>query len=198
MSTPSPRGPIRVAGSCASFATLARTAGRAPGCWASPSSRYARRFVPGVRRQMPLETVALKALGITKSPRTRYDHLMLGLHDHSKLDRNLPARGVAGTLRFPRRLHLGLLHRSGPARCAGRPVPAGADVPSAGLGDAPAGALPAAHPGAPLRRPAGLANRAARIREIMRSVARRPAAGPPDCSLLDMLYPRPALPIAIS
>jgi hypothetical protein len=47
---------------------------------------YARRFVPSVRDQLPLEAVALKALGITKSHRTRYDHLMLGLHDHGKLD----------------------------------------------------------------------------------------------------------------
>lgn len=47
---------------------------------------FARRFVPGVRKQLPLEAVALEALGITKSPRTSYDHLMLGLHDHGKLD----------------------------------------------------------------------------------------------------------------
>ena len=47
---------------------------------------YARRFAPSVRAQLPLEAVALKALGITKSQRTRYDHLMLGMHDHGKLD----------------------------------------------------------------------------------------------------------------
>jgi len=47
---------------------------------------YARRFAPGVRRQLPLEGMALRALRITKSPRTAYDHLMLGLHDRGKLD----------------------------------------------------------------------------------------------------------------
>ncbi len=47
---------------------------------------YARHFVPRVRRQLPLEASALRALGITKSQRTAYDHLMLGLHDRGKLD----------------------------------------------------------------------------------------------------------------
>ncbi len=47
---------------------------------------YARHFVPRVRRQLPLEASALQALGITKSQRTAYDHLMLGLHDRGKLD----------------------------------------------------------------------------------------------------------------
>lgn len=47
---------------------------------------YARHFVARVRRQLPLEASALRALGITKSQRTAYDHLMLGLHDRGKLD----------------------------------------------------------------------------------------------------------------
>ena len=47
---------------------------------------YARRFAPRVRRQLPLEGTALRALRITKSHRTAYDHLMLGLHDRGKLD----------------------------------------------------------------------------------------------------------------
>jgi len=48
--------------------------------------RYARHFAPRVRRQLPLEASALQALGVTKSLRTAYDHLMLGLHDRGKLD----------------------------------------------------------------------------------------------------------------
>ena len=48
--------------------------------------RYARHFMLRVRRQMPFEASALRALGITKSLRTAYDHLMLGLHDRGKLD----------------------------------------------------------------------------------------------------------------
>lgn len=47
---------------------------------------YARRFAHRVRRQLPLEGTALRALRITKSQRTAYDHLMLGLHDRGKLD----------------------------------------------------------------------------------------------------------------
>ena len=47
---------------------------------------YARRFAPGVRRQLPLEASALHAFGVTKSRRTAYDHLMLGLHDRGKLN----------------------------------------------------------------------------------------------------------------
>jgi len=62
---------------------------------------FARRFVPGVRKQMPLETAALEALGITKSPRTRYDHLMLGLHDHSKLDETYQREAWRERFDFP-------------------------------------------------------------------------------------------------
>jgi hypothetical protein len=51
-----------------------------------PFEPYARHFAPGVRLQLPFEASALHALGITKSQRTAYDHLMLGLHDHGKLD----------------------------------------------------------------------------------------------------------------
>jgi hypothetical protein len=62
---------------------------------------FARRFVSGVRRQIPLEAAALKALGITKSPRTRYDHLMLGLHDHSKLDQTYQRQAWRERFDFP-------------------------------------------------------------------------------------------------
>jgi hypothetical protein len=48
--------------------------------------RYAQHFAPRVRRQLPLEASALRALRVTKSLRTAYDHLMLGLHDRGKLD----------------------------------------------------------------------------------------------------------------
>jgi 3-deoxy-D-manno-oct-2-ulosonic acid (Kdo) hydroxylase len=51
-----------------------------------PFESYAQHFVTRVRRQLPLEAPALRALGITKSQRTAYDHLMLGLHDRGKLD----------------------------------------------------------------------------------------------------------------
>jgi hypothetical protein len=47
---------------------------------------YAGHFVSRVRKQLPLEASALRVLGVTKSRRTAYDHLMLGLHDRGKLD----------------------------------------------------------------------------------------------------------------
>ena len=51
-----------------------------------PFERYAQRFVLRVRPQLPLEASVLQTLGITKSQRSAYDHLMLGLHDRGKLD----------------------------------------------------------------------------------------------------------------
>jgi hypothetical protein len=51
-----------------------------------PFEPYAQRFLPRVRAQWPLEGPLLKALHVTKSIRTPYDHLMLGLHDTGKLD----------------------------------------------------------------------------------------------------------------
>jgi len=43
-------------------------------------------LLPRVRRQWPGEATALAALFVTKGRRTRYDHLMLGLHDCAKAD----------------------------------------------------------------------------------------------------------------
>ena len=51
-----------------------------------PFEPYAQRFLPRVRAQWPLEGPFLKALHVTKSTRTPYDHLMLSLHDTGKLD----------------------------------------------------------------------------------------------------------------
>jgi hypothetical protein len=51
-----------------------------------PIEPYARRFLPVVRRQWPLEAALLERLRITKQRRTRYDHCMLQLHDRGKLD----------------------------------------------------------------------------------------------------------------
>jgi len=51
-----------------------------------PFEPYAKRFLSRVRKQWPLEASILKALHVTKSTRTPYDHAMLGLHDLGKLD----------------------------------------------------------------------------------------------------------------
>jgi hypothetical protein len=58
----------------------------------------AQRFLPDVRAMLPGEAAVLAALRVTKSPRSEYDHLMLGLHDAAKSDlgyqRTSPQREV--------------------------------------------------------------------------------------------------------
>jgi hypothetical protein len=51
-----------------------------------PFADYARRFLPRARRQWPGSSRLLSALGVTKSRRSAYDHLMLQLHDAAKAD----------------------------------------------------------------------------------------------------------------
>lgn len=51
-----------------------------------PFEAYARRWLARVRRPLPLESWLLHRLGVTRTPRTAYDALMLGLHDRAKLD----------------------------------------------------------------------------------------------------------------
>jgi hypothetical protein len=46
----------------------------------------ARRLLPRVRARVPGEAALLAALRVTKGVRSRYDHLMLGLHDRAKAD----------------------------------------------------------------------------------------------------------------
>ena len=46
----------------------------------------ATRLLPRVRAMLPGEAAVLSALRVTKSPRSAYDHLMLGLHDAAKAD----------------------------------------------------------------------------------------------------------------
>jgi len=62
---------------------------------------YAKRFLPSVRPQWPLEAPILKALHVTKSTRTPYDHAMLGLHDHGKLDDEYQATAPRERVDFP-------------------------------------------------------------------------------------------------
>lgn len=46
----------------------------------------AKRFLPGIRRQVPGSGWVLHKLHVVKSVRTEYDHLMLGIHDGMKAD----------------------------------------------------------------------------------------------------------------
>jgi hypothetical protein len=52
-----------------------------------PFEAMAQRLLPRVRSMRPGEAAVLSALRVTKSPRSEYDHLMLGLHDAAKADR---------------------------------------------------------------------------------------------------------------
>lgn len=51
-----------------------------------PFERVAQRFVPDIARPTPGLARLLLAVGITKSLRTEYDHLMLHIHDRMKAD----------------------------------------------------------------------------------------------------------------
>jgi hypothetical protein len=60
----------------------------------------ARRFLPGIRRQIPGEARWLSALHVTKGLRSPYDHLMLGLHDGAKRDLAYQANCTQQVVRF--------------------------------------------------------------------------------------------------
>lgn len=60
----------------------------------------ATRLLPRVRRILPGETAVLQALHVTKSPRSEYDHLMLGLHDAAKADLDYQAQSPQQEVRF--------------------------------------------------------------------------------------------------
>jgi hypothetical protein len=51
-----------------------------------PFEQFAKRFLPRTHRPLPGTSLALSALGVTKSRRSAYDHLMLQLHDLAKGD----------------------------------------------------------------------------------------------------------------
>jgi hypothetical protein len=51
-----------------------------------PFPEMAAKFLPLVRRPLPGKHAVLNALGVTKSPRTEYDHIMLRFHDLQKAD----------------------------------------------------------------------------------------------------------------
>jgi hypothetical protein len=51
-----------------------------------PFEAVARTFLPRIRDPLPGSAAVLAALRVTKSTRSAYDHLMLGLHDRAKED----------------------------------------------------------------------------------------------------------------
>lgn len=67
--------------------TNANPAGQ-PRLWrvGEPFPAMAERFLPLVRRPLPGLHLLMKTFGVTKSPRTEYDHIMLRFHDLQKAD----------------------------------------------------------------------------------------------------------------
>lgn len=61
----------------------------------------ARRFVPRAKPYVAWQAKALKALHVTKSLRTEYDHLMLQLHDGMKSDMDYQRTSPQVTMPFP-------------------------------------------------------------------------------------------------
>jgi hypothetical protein len=57
-------------------------------------------LLPRVRAILPGEASLLAALRVTKSPRSEYDHLMLGLHDAAKADLDYQQRSDQQEVRF--------------------------------------------------------------------------------------------------
>ena len=66
-----------------------------------PFEDMAKRFTPRISAQKPGSAWLLKALRITKSRRTPYDHQMLGLHDGMKADLTYQGSCAQETMRFP-------------------------------------------------------------------------------------------------
>ncbi len=61
----------------------------------------AQTFLPRLRRQLPGTPALLALLRVTKGVRSEYDHLMLGLHDSAKADREYQKSCPQQTVRFP-------------------------------------------------------------------------------------------------
>ena len=65
-----------------------------------PFEQVAQRFVPEISRPLPGLARLLQFVGITKTRRTEYDHLMLQIHDHMKADGNYQANVSSTELRL--------------------------------------------------------------------------------------------------
>ena len=61
----------------------------------------AREFLPRVRAPIPGSAAVLRLVRVTKSRRSRYDHLMLGIHDRMKRDADYQSRPSHLVFGFP-------------------------------------------------------------------------------------------------
>ena len=77
--------------------------GDLPRTWrvGEPFKDYAKKFLPNTRPLFPGQATALSLLGLTKSRRTEYDHLMGQLHDLGKQDLDYQSRSPQIRFDFP-------------------------------------------------------------------------------------------------
>jgi len=77
--------------------------GNAPRVWkvGEPFPDMAKRLMPQVKRPFPLTPLLLAATGSTRGVRSRYDSLMLGLHDAAKFDDTYQRTAPQTEVRFP-------------------------------------------------------------------------------------------------
>jgi hypothetical protein len=75
----------------------------APRVWrvGEPFETVAARFVPQIKSAFPGSAWWLETLHVTKSRRSEYDHLMLGLHDAMKADLGYQRDAAQQTMPFP-------------------------------------------------------------------------------------------------
>lgn len=66
-----------------------------------PFEPFAMRFAPRVGPPLPGSAWLLERLNVTKGPRSRYDHLMLGLHDRAKEDMDYQRSAPKVRMDFP-------------------------------------------------------------------------------------------------
>lgn len=66
-----------------------------------PFEQVARRFLPRAKRYSRMRAQGLHALGVTKSLRSEYDHLMLQLHDAMKADLDYQQHAPQQAMAFP-------------------------------------------------------------------------------------------------
>jgi len=65
-----------------------------------PFVEHARRYLPSFTRPLPGSAWLMHRIGVTKRPRTEYDHVMLQLHDHAKADLDFQRSGPQARVDF--------------------------------------------------------------------------------------------------
>ena len=82
---------------------FANVAPNSPRHWhvGQPFEDFARAFLPRVGPHLPGKSWLYDKLGVTRGRRSRYDELMLSLHDAAKLDENFQKNSPHDGIEFP-------------------------------------------------------------------------------------------------